>query len=226
MKTFLLLFLLFTGISLSAQTTYYQGPNGKIFDERSYKEVKEKLSLVNKVEEEITGTRTGKDSIIKLIKLTITPLNENQESFNPYALHEKNIGQHFPIEKFKKENGAFYSMGALKGKPTVINFWFTKCPPCIGEIPNLNILQAKYSNDVNFMAITFDDDQKVKEFLKSKPLHFIHVTGARTQLTDMGVDAYPMNLILDQDGTIVAVFGEISQQEDQISTLLNSLLKK
>ena len=76
------------------------------------------------------------------------------------------------------------------------------------------------------MAITFDDDQKVKEFLKSKPLHFIHVTGARGQLTDMGVDAYPMNLILDQDGTIVAVFGEISQQEDQISTLLNGLLKK
>jgi cytochrome c biogenesis protein CcmG/thiol:disulfide interchange protein DsbE len=226
MKTFLLFFLLFTGVTLSAQNKYYQGPNGKVFDEKSYNEAKAKLSLVNKVEEEITGTRTSKDSIIKIIKLTITPLNENKESFSPYILHEKKIGQHFPIEKFKKANGDFYKKEELKGKPTLINFWFTKCPPCITEIPNLNILQGEYSKDVNFIAITFDDQQKVKEFLIAKPLNFIHITGARTQLTDMGVVAYPMNLILDTNGNILNVFGEISQEEDQIIRVLNHLLKK
>lgn len=226
MKTLQLFILSLTWSALSAQNTYYQGPNGKVFDEKSYLEAKEKLSLVNNVEEEITGTRTSEDSIIKIVKLTITPLNTNNESFNPYTLHEKNIGQHFPIEKFKKENGKFFDKEELNGKPTLINFWSTKCPPCIAEIPNLNILQAKYSEDVNFIAITFDDQQKVKKFLATKPLNFIQITGAATQLTEMNVDAYPMNLILDKDGNILNVFGEISQLEDQIITVLNDLLKK
>ena len=33
----------------------------------------------------------------------------------------------------------------LKGKPTMINFWFTRCAPCIDEMPVLNKIKEKYT---------------------------------------------------------------------------------
>lgn len=227
MKTNLLLFgLLLTSVIASAQTTYYKMPNGKIINQELYIKVKTSLAQHGKVEEIFTDTRTAKDSIIKTVDLKVTAVNENGESFGPYAIHKKKIGQHFTIEKFKKANGKAYTATALNGKPTFINFWFTKCPPCIAEIPNLNSLKAKFGDKVNFIAITFDDADMVKKFLVKKPLNFEQITDARPQLTEMGIEAYPMNVLLDKDGKIINVYGEITYDEAVITSILTQMLGK
>ena len=226
MKSIITLALIITSAIVSAQNVYYQGSNGKILSEASYTTMKDKLSKTNKIEEEITATRTATDSVIKTVKLTFTPLNTEGTVFDPYAGFKKKKGQHFPIEQFKTPNGKNYKATALNGKPTFINFWFTHCPPCIAEIPNLNNLKAKFGNKVNFISITFDEAETVKKFLAKTPINFEHITNSKPQLTEMGIEGYPMNLLLDKNGNILNVYGEISYDEAEIKDTLEHQLSK
>lgn len=34
-------------------------------------------------------------------------------------------------------NGQTVSLASLKGKPVFLNFWATWCPPCVGEMPDI-----------------------------------------------------------------------------------------
>ena len=44
----------------------------------------------------------------------------------------------------------------LYGKWVIINYWADWCPPCIKEIPELNKLNAKYSDELNVFLFNFD----------------------------------------------------------------------
>jgi len=216
---FLLCSLLMTA-SISAQNTYYKIGNGKPMSQDLYDGIKKKLSANGVVEESFIKTATKKDSVIKTVKLSI----KEGTLTNHYAAFEKNIGKKFPIEKFKDSKGATYKPDALAGKPTFINFWFTRCPPCIEEIPMLNSLQKKFGDKVNFIAITFDDKATVNTFLKKKKINFDHITDAKLQLGIMEVQAYPMNVMLDKNGNVVKVTGDIIDNKKEISDYIHSLL--
>lgn len=96
----------------------------------------------------------------------------------------------------------------LKGKVTLINLWFTDCFPCVKEIPLLNVLEKKYKDKVNFVAITFDSKSRVKNFLKSKKFNFQHLVDANKYLKkELGNIGYPKILILDKEG-VVRYIGE------------------
>ena len=56
----------------------------------------------------------------------------------------------------------------LYGKWVVINYWADWCPPCIKEIPELNKLNAKYSDELNVFLFNFDrlEGEELKNQLK------------------------------------------------------------
>ena len=56
----------------------------------------------------------------------------------------------------------------LYGKWVIINYWADWCPPCIKEIPELNKLNAKYSDELNVFLFNFDrlEGEELKNQLK------------------------------------------------------------
>src|ERR1035437_3487342 len=46
--------------------------------------------------------------------------------------------QNFWRQQFTQTDGQTLFASSLKGKPLVLNFWATWCPPCIDELPLLN----------------------------------------------------------------------------------------
>ena len=40
-----------------------------------------------------------------------------------------------------------FDFNTAKGKVVVINFWATWCPPCIAEMPSLDLLYQNYKNN-------------------------------------------------------------------------------
>ena len=54
------------------------------------------------------------------------------------------------------------------GKPALINFWATWCPPCIAELPALQRLYDQYQGKVDFYFISDEDPQTLKAFLEKK----------------------------------------------------------
>ena len=71
----------------------------------------------------------------------------------------------FNLQTIDSQNISFSD---IKNKPTIINFWFTSCKPCVEEMPVLNKLVKKYSDKVNFISITPDN----KETVRANALNF------------------------------------------------------
>lgn len=218
-----LFFALVCFFESNAQKVFYKMPDGKIADETYFKAIQEGIAKNGNIKIELFDYSTKSDSIIKEVQFSMID-TENGVSFDPYAVHKKMIGSKFNIAAFKKDNNINYKPNYLEGKPTLINFWFTRCPPCIEEIPNLNNVQSKFKDKVNFIAITFDTKVQVDAFLKKRNIKFEHIVNAQKQLDDLQIEAYPMSFLLDKKGEIVEVYGEISYDEKEIMDKIENML--
>ena len=89
----------------------------------------------------------------------------------------------------------------------------------------MNSVKEKYGEKVNFISITFEDKKAVDEFLKKKEINFEHITDSKNQLDKLKFSSFPTNLILDKEGNVKFVFGEVSDSEDDLSLIIDELLK-
>jgi thiol-disulfide isomerase/thioredoxin len=223
-KLFLILPVFFSFKNF-AQKNYYQMKNGKILTEEQYNKAKENASKNGRLEELILKSEKKNDSIVNVVRIAIITKDDKGNYFDPFSEPKKMLGKHFPIEIFKNKKKVKFASNYLKGKPTFINFWFTHCVPCIDEIPLLNSVKEKYGEKVNFISITFEDKKAVDEFLKKKEINFEHITDSKNQLDKLKFSSFPTNLILDKEGNVKFVFGEVSDSEDDLSLIIDELLK-
>lgn len=143
----------------------------------------------------IIGTEQRGDTLFYKINIIMDPAPVD-------ANNELLAGQQLPAFQLHDVKGNNISTTDLKGKPLVINFWFTSCVPCIQEMPALNEIKEKYKNtDVVFLAITFDKKASVENFLKRHSFDFIPVPDAAIYCSKMTV-IYPLTLFVDRNGII------------------------
>lgn len=208
MKKLTTLLLLLISIIGYSQTQYYttDGKNRMTETEIQAKlfEIENKMqkTLGKKVYGSLTiqATETKKDSIISKVTFNISDKKQGELiSSGPFAEYKDKAFPKFVLATLT--NGKFTSE-TLKGKPTLINFWFTKCAPCIDEMPVLNEIKDKYKNDFNFIAITYEKKQDVVKFLDKHPFEFEHLIDAKDFTDQLGIKAYPMNLFLDRNGVL------------------------
>lgn len=167
-------------------------------------------------------TKKTEDSIIHFLGLAT--VSTTPDDFDPYGETKKYIGTRFQIEKLANEIQKNFDKNFLNGKPTFINFWFTKCPPCIEEIPLLNKLENQYKGKINFITISFNDKKTIDEFIKQQPFNFQHITDSKKQIDELKISAYPTNLILDKNGIVKFVFGEVTGETKDIEVIFEGLL--
>lgn len=121
--------------------------------------------------------------------------------------------------------GNLFKMREQYGKLLVINFWYTKCVPCIKEIPVLNVLKEKYNEQpVQFLAITFDSNELVEKFLNLHPYHFRILTDAQALLDIFTVRAFPTTILVDQSGNIIKSF--LGGDKNTLEELDNLIMQK
>ncbi len=147
--------------------------------------------------------RTGNYKLVpygwQLKKLT----TEEKAARNP----KNKIGKKAPELFFKDMNGTLVDSNSpeFKDKILVLNFWFTRCPPCIKEIPDLNSLYEKHKDnkDVVFMALTFDNKEKVNTFLEKHQIDYpIMAVSEQSTISKFGGRSYPTNIIVNKKGNI------------------------
>jgi thiol-disulfide isomerase/thioredoxin len=69
--------------------------------------------------------------------------------------------------------GGLYKMSALAGKPTVVNFWATWCPPCVEELPLIErFYQQNKAKNWQVIGLAVDNAKAVSQFLGKLPLSF------------------------------------------------------
>ncbi|TWI01269.1 AhpC/TSA family protein [Flavobacterium tiangeerense] len=215
--------LLIVNVNCFAQKIYYVVNGEDMMSDINYKVYKDNKAKNRKLEEVNLKTIVKKDSIVNYIRLTdlaVTP-----DGFDPWGDTKKFIGTKFQIEQYADNDLKNFNKDYLEGKPTYINFWFTRCPPCIEELPLLNQLKENFKDKVNFISITFDDLAAVEVFLKKHKFEYKHITNSGKQIEKLKIDAYPTSLILDKNGVIKVVTPEITSAEmKDIQITLTTLL--
>ena len=114
---------------------------------------------------------------------------------------------------------------SLQGKPWVINFWATWCPPCVEEIPSMNAAwEALESQGVGMLAINAGEGQDaVDGFLKKIPIDFPTLLGDVDTLSNWSVMALPTTIVVNAQGQVV--YEALGPREWDDAALLEKVLE-
>ena len=104
-------------------------------------------------------------------------------------------------------SGNRQTLGELKGKVVILDFWATYCPPCLEEIPHLAKLQNKHQDlQVIGLNIGGDEDKpKIPAFVEKLKMNY-PLGYPQDELTDFlfgGDDRIPQTFVFDKNGRLV-----------------------
>jgi len=105
-------------------------------------------------------------------------------------------------------DGVPLAFARFAGRPLVVNFWATWCPPCVEEMPELSDLHAQLSaRGLQMVGIGIDTADKIRSFSRKTPVSYpLVVAGmAGTELVRRfgnSTGALPFTVIVDARGRI------------------------
>ena len=111
------------------------------------------------------------------------------------------------------------AISQLRGKPLVINFWATWCPPCTDELPYFDLLAREYGNRVRLVMVDWNEDPGVAQaYLKAHDMPLPEVDDAAGAIyKEYSLTKVPDTVVLDAEGkvTYVSVGGLSWEELDQ-----------
>ena len=117
------------------------------------------------------------------------------------------------------------------GKPAVINFWASWCPPCCAELPDFQKAYEEYGEDVQFVMINLTDGEReteavVQAFLEENGYTFPVYYDLRYHASEAyNITSIPQTLFVDKNGYVyTAHVGMLS--ESILNNAINTLLRE
>lgn len=106
-------------------------------------------------------------------------------------------------------DGNSVKLSDLEGKPVVLNFWASWCPPCKAEMPEFDKVYAELGGEVAFMMVDLTDGQReTKEkgaaHVAAQGFSFpVYYDTKQEAAYTYGIRSIPTTLFIDSEGNIV-----------------------
>lgn len=116
-----------------------------------------------------------------------------------------------PPLRLPQIEGPERSLAEFRGRPLLINYWATWCPPCIKEMPILDAFADEQgAMGVAVLGIALDSPDAVREFLQRVAVGYpnlIEAPGNNDSSVALGNsrNVLPFSVLADADGAVLAV---------------------
>jgi thiol-disulfide isomerase/thioredoxin len=114
----------------------------------------------------------------------------------------------FWAQRWESPDGQVVSLRQFQGRPLLINFWATWCPPCVDELPLIDqFFRENQAKGWQVLGLAVDKKAPVQAFLQHMPLSF-PVALAGMAGADLGRSlgnlsgGLPFTVVLSGDGVV------------------------
>ncbi len=104
-------------------------------------------------------------------------------------------------------SGAEVNLSDYFGKPIVLNFWASWCPPCKEEMPDFNAAAQEHT-DIQFLMVNMTDGDRetveiAKEYVEAQGFNFpVFFDTELSAATAYGAYSLPTTYFIDGDGNL------------------------
>ena len=128
-------------------------------------------------------------------------------------------------------DGKVYQLSQYAGKPVVLNFWETWCPPCRGEMPTLNNFARLYGDKVIALAVTTDESRNTEHYIRQNGFSSFTVLLDKDGkvFRDYNITSIPKTFVIDTEGKIVEYASgssDFTNPRGQIRKAIDSILSE
>ena len=173
---------------------------------------------------------TGKMNAVTSYLSNISSSQENtenvsgteEESGSPGETSETEDSKVIPALDFtlKDQFGNTHTLADYKGKTIFLNFWATWCGPCKAELPDIQKLYEKYSEETEEEVVVLGvagpkmgnekTEEEIIEFLEENELTYpVLMDTDWTLFQGYGISSFPTTFMIDKEGN---VFGYVPGQ--------------
>ena len=200
------------------------------FTDKEYEWLKESATEISNIENRLTELEERYPEIMQKSMDGAMSVPAGSGTSNP---PDDGSMQKFPAFEGKDLDGNTVKSDELfsANAVTVVNFWFTTCNPCVGELSELDALNKELANKggalIGINSFTLDGDEKAiaeaKEVLAKKGATYQNIyfgSGGDAGKFVENVFAYPTTYVVDRSGNIVGepIVGAITEKK-QAETL-------
>ena len=183
------------------------------FTDKEYEWLKESTKEISNIENRLTELEEKYPEIMQKSMDDDMSMPAGSDTSNP---PDDGSMQKFPAFEGKDLDGNTVKSDELfsANAVTVVNFWFTTCNPCVGELSELDALNKELANKggalIGVNTFTLDGDEKAiaeaKEVLAKKGATYQNIyfgsDGDAGKFVE-NVFAYPTTYVVDRNGNIV-----------------------
>ena len=103
--------------------------------------------------------------------------------------------------------GKMVSLRQLRGRPVLVSFFATWCPPCVEEAPSLEQLARRVGDKATVLVVSVDEDLDAlkKFYAKGTTAKVVH-DESRKIPTAFGTSKFPESFLLDPVGRVRYAF--------------------
>lgn len=122
-------------------------------------------------------------------------------------------------------DGTPQPLAELVGKPVVLDFWATWCPPCRAQRDVLHKLAGEYGDRLRIVALSVDEDEAaLKRYVAEHPGGTHELRSTPELIEQFGVEALPTLAIIDAQGRVQRVSAGM-MDADELRRVVAPLLK-
>ena len=200
------------------------------FTDKEYEWLKESATEISNIENRLTELEEKYPEIMQKSMDGDMSMPAGSDTSNP---PDDGSMQKFPAFEGKDLDGNTVKSDELfsGNAVTVVNFWFTTCNPCVGELSELDALNKELAKKggalIGVNTFTLDGDEaaisEAKDVLAKKGVTYQNVyfasDGEAGKFTT-NIFAYPSTYVVDRNGNIVGdpIVGAITEKK-QAETL-------